>query len=349
MSNRLEFIDIAKGLGIMLVIMGHIEHDYVPFCGSVHIPMFFVIAGYLCDLTKYEDKSCGFVVAKRCKRLLIPYFVYNMVLYLKYLAKLILSHGTVKEALSAFLGFIYSASILLKDVPANENFEGFVFGNGPLWFLTAMAASSAIFYCIIYYVLKHRFDMKKIALSAALLIAASWTLLQLLPVYLPWSFEMSLVGCVFMLFGLVLRNFNAAEFIKSHIYVPVIALVAFALLHHFNGSANMAICVYGKSLVVYVILGMLGSVLMLWLAFLIEKSALLGRAVAYVGRNTLIILAFHMTIISLMVSALTKLHMEKLLNWGGFFMIRFAAGLFGCLILSEILRRITKGAYNAYI
>lgn len=343
MGKRFDYVDIAKGLGIMLVIMGHIEHDYVPFCGSVHIPLFFVLSGYLYDIDKKSDMVYGTTVLKRIKRLIIPYFLYNLILYAKYLLKLVLSHEfTAELGVKAAMGFIYSSSLLYKNVSLENNFEGFVFGNGPLWFLTAMAVSSVFFYFIIYFVLKHQFDWKKIIISSVVLCTVSWLLCRCLPVYLPWSFEMALLGCIFMLFGLCIRRYNIVEILKKNIWIPLVCLIVFAGLHHFNGSANMAIQDYGRSMIVYLMLGMLGSVMVLFISLMLEKSALINRAVSYVGQNTLIILAFHMTIISLMVSVLEKLQFTWLLDWDGFFVIRFFVGLFGCLILNEILTKVIK-------
>ena len=149
MEQRFDDVDIAKGIGIMLVIMGHIEYNYVPFCGSVHIPLFFILAGYLYDIDKTQNRTYGELTGRRVKRLLIPYFIYNMILYVKYLLKLILSHTfTMRLGVQGLLGFVYSSALFYKNVPAEENFEGFIFGNAPLWFLTAMAVSSVIFYFI---------------------------------------------------------------------------------------------------------------------------------------------------------------------------------------------------------
>lgn len=343
MGKRLDYVDIAKGLGIMLVIMGHIEHDYVPFCGSVHIPLFFMLSGYLYDMDKSNREPFGTASQKRVKRLLIPYFIYNLILYAKYLLKLIVSHefslGLAGRALG---GFVYSSSLLYKNVPLEKNLEGFVFGNGPLWFLTAMAAASVIFNIIIYYVLKHRFHLKKIIISSVVLGVISWLLCRYLPFYLPWSFEMALLGCIFMLFGLCLRNWKIDEVLKRHFEIPLLSLIVFIGLHYVNGSANMAIQDYGRSMTLYLLLGMLGSVIVLFISILLEKYSKINRALSYVGQNTLIILAFHMTIISLMVSVLEKLQFTWLLDWGGFFVIRFCVGLFGCLILNELLVRVIK-------
>jgi len=343
MERRFDYVDIAKGIGIMLVVMGHIEYAYVPFCGSVHIPLFFILSGYLYDIDKPQNKNFGELAGKRVKRLLIPYFIYNMVLYIKYLLKLVLSHTfTVKLGLQGFFGFVYSSALFYKNVPAEENFEGFVFGNGPLWFLTAMAVSSIVFYFIIYYVLKHQYNMKKIIVSAVVLCAASFVLCRFLPIYLPWSAEMALLGTVFMLIGMCMRKYQVVERTMKMYWLPVACVLLFAVLHHINGTANMALQDYGRFMPVYLMLGLLGTLVVLWMSLWFAKNNVMNRALSYVGQNTLIILAFHMTIISLMVSALGKLHFQWLLDWGGFFVIRFIVGLGGCLVLNEILTRFVK-------
>lgn len=343
MKNRFDYVDIAKGLGIMLVIMGHIEHNYVPFCGSVHIPLFFVLSGYVYSLEKGSERPFGKVAGKRALRLLIPYLIYNFVLYAKYILKMVLSEGfNAKECVDAFLGFMYSASILYKNVPSENNFNGFVFGNGPLWFLTAMAISSVIFYGINYFLLKHKFDIKKLLLSSAVLIAVSWCLCTFLPVYLPWSFEMALLGTVFMQFGMCLRQRNVIENIIKKPYMLIGNVVLFVVLHAFNGSANLAIGVYGKSMIIYILLGMLSSIVVIYIAYLISKIELLNKVLSYIGQNTLFILAFHMTIISIVIGVLNKLNLESLVEWWGLFIITFPAGLIGCVVLIEIIVRVFK-------
>lgn len=343
MERRFDYVDIAKGIGIMLVVMGHIEYAYVPFCGSVHIPLFFILSGYLYDIDKPQNRTYGELTGKRVKRLLIPYFIYNIVLYVKYLLKLVLSHTfTLKLGLQGFLGFVYSSALFYKNVPAEENFEGFVFGNGPLWFLTAMAVSSIVLYFIIYYVLKHQYNLKKIIASAVVLCITSYVLCRFLPVYLPWSTEMALLGTVFMLIGVCLRKYQVVERTMKMYWFPVVCVLLFAVLHHINGTANMALQDYGRFMAVYLVLGVLGTLVVLWISLWLARCSVLNRAFSYVGQNTLIILAFHMTIISLMVSVLGKLNLQWLLDWGGFFAVRFIVGLGGCLILNEILTRFVK-------
>ena len=58
MGKRIEWIDMAKGIGIILVIMGHIsfrpESLNVWLC-SFHMPLFFFLSGLTYNSTKYSE------------------------------------------------------------------------------------------------------------------------------------------------------------------------------------------------------------------------------------------------------------------------------------------------------
>lgn len=55
--NRLREIDIAKGYGIILVIMGHIltEGSFREWIYSFHMPLFFFLAGAVVSLGPLQD------------------------------------------------------------------------------------------------------------------------------------------------------------------------------------------------------------------------------------------------------------------------------------------------------
>lgn len=53
-NNRIAWVDIAKGIGIVLVLIGHISQNknLHYFIYSFHMPLFFIISGYL-----YSEKE----------------------------------------------------------------------------------------------------------------------------------------------------------------------------------------------------------------------------------------------------------------------------------------------------
>lgn len=84
MAKKID-IDICKGVAILLVILGHsfivfpINLHEIPWCyytgnwiGSFHMPVFFLISGYLFSLS--TKKGYRSLVSSRFKRIMIPYF-----------------------------------------------------------------------------------------------------------------------------------------------------------------------------------------------------------------------------------------------------------------------------------
>ena len=59
-SERYTWIDCIKGIGIFLVVLGHIYKDnYIgQWIYSFHMPLFFMLSGYLM-CTKSVDWKCG--------------------------------------------------------------------------------------------------------------------------------------------------------------------------------------------------------------------------------------------------------------------------------------------------
>ncbi|MDO4975929.1 MAG: acyltransferase family protein [Eubacteriales bacterium] len=90
-------ITIAKGIGILLVVLGHaikqigvedsISTTILQVIYSFHMPLFFVLSGFVSvKILSYEGKEYGSFLKKRACRLLIPYFVVGILyLPLKYL------------------------------------------------------------------------------------------------------------------------------------------------------------------------------------------------------------------------------------------------------------------------
>ena len=57
--KRLTYLDMAKGVGIFLVVLGHIEYiqeDTLKWISSFHMPLFFVIGGILSYAKRNEKK-----------------------------------------------------------------------------------------------------------------------------------------------------------------------------------------------------------------------------------------------------------------------------------------------------
>ena len=77
--HRIEYLDIAKGILIFLVVLGHLmpeEEILHIWIYSFHIPAFFIIDGFLLNYRQFENKEFKTIVHRGIKHLIIPYIIY---------------------------------------------------------------------------------------------------------------------------------------------------------------------------------------------------------------------------------------------------------------------------------
>ena len=83
MQKRIEYIDTAKAIGILLVILGHCKFLYRPELGifiySFHMPLFFVISGMF-----VKPLSISNGIMKYAKAYVRPYFITCFIMFVHY-------------------------------------------------------------------------------------------------------------------------------------------------------------------------------------------------------------------------------------------------------------------------
>lgn len=83
-TNRNKTIDIAKGLAIYLVVLGHLQlqdvNTTIILIAASHMPIFFFISGLFFEKSfqKYTTKE---YILNKTKTLLVPYLVWSMVAF----------------------------------------------------------------------------------------------------------------------------------------------------------------------------------------------------------------------------------------------------------------------------
>ena len=86
--QRENWIDWAKAIGILLVVMGHSVYasgDVTSFIFVVHMPLFFWVSGYLFK----PERTWREVSTSNVKSLIVPYVGFNIIGFLYYLAYLL--------------------------------------------------------------------------------------------------------------------------------------------------------------------------------------------------------------------------------------------------------------------
>ena len=84
-ENRERFLDIAKGIAIICIVLLHVEDGVIPtslntFIGSFMISMFYITTGWL-DGYRREPLPLRELVRKRWRQLAVPYFWWSVIIF----------------------------------------------------------------------------------------------------------------------------------------------------------------------------------------------------------------------------------------------------------------------------
>lgn len=180
MAERIKSIDIAKGIGISLVVFFHCNlgqqlYDLHILVYSFHMPLFFILAG-MCFSTRY---SFAEFTLKRTKRLIIPCVLFTLI------------NVIISCCLHPKTYWNDVILILPEHVP------------GALWFLNILFISELICYPIIIYVKRRR---AKILIS--LFIGAIGIMVSSINFHLPQSIGSVPLACFYILFGYMIKPYN---------------------------------------------------------------------------------------------------------------------------------------------
>ncbi len=70
--KRLRYVDIAKGIAIICIILGHLGNVNINrFIFTFHVPIFFLITGYFIN----KKRSIKEFVYVKFRALIVPYIV----------------------------------------------------------------------------------------------------------------------------------------------------------------------------------------------------------------------------------------------------------------------------------
>lgn len=134
-NSRLQYLDIAKGIGIIAVLVGHtVQHGSFPFnvIFSFHMPLFFIVSGIL-----FKKNDITSLIKKRYISLIVPYVVTVILLMPLYLLKNYIKYGNIN-----FFGYIISSiwgAGFKMSVPSGID------PIGAIWFLLAMFGAQILY------------------------------------------------------------------------------------------------------------------------------------------------------------------------------------------------------------
>lgn len=271
-KSRNDYIDFLKGVGILLMILGHHENIVKNWIYSFHMPLFFILSG----IFHKNEKTFLDFMKKKAKSLLIPYFIFSGILFTFWLVigrkfgEAAINNTSIKES---FIGIFYGVG-KVKGISSME-------WGGPLWFLLCLFIISNIFYFL------SELELKKVIYIEIFLFFISIISQKYIPILLPWNIQRAFIDIIFYSIGYYFKDFinnqNDKNFMKIGLTCLLINLGIYFDKKIFSTLKNYNIDV------VYLIGGLFGSFAVIELFKFIKKN----RIVQYLGKNTLVLLAFH--------------------------------------------------------
>ncbi len=301
MQERSSFVDSWKGVLIALVVLGHVAGGMVHLVESAnsvcfevmhktiymfHMPAFFVVAGYL---WKDKEESLIAFVAKKARRLLVPYIVFGI---LSIIVFCLFSGGFIADAINSSQDSFYSrksavpvTGMLLSLVHAGGWPQGAGFQmNSVLWFLPAMFSTLFVFWLMRRYLLQHVILYVTVLLSAVLLG------FYFKETYLPLGVSHVFYYLPFVAVGCWMRGkVDKWEDKKKWSYLPVVLTcwVCYTLVAVYTPDK----AVISKSIFAYTVFYLFAFVGVL-LSFKTTKY-INSRCLALIGQNSLGIMLIH--------------------------------------------------------
>lgn len=81
-QERIRYIDIYKGIGILLVVLGHTQMipEYLTiWIYAFHMPLFFVATGFLIGRENLYERDSRDIILGRARSILVPYFWFSLI------------------------------------------------------------------------------------------------------------------------------------------------------------------------------------------------------------------------------------------------------------------------------
>lgn len=272
-SKRIEYIDLAKGVCIILVVLLHLSVPEPLNFRALRMPLYFVLSGLF--FKTYEPKVFIF---KKINNIIIPFIFWLVLFSIWYIY-----HNRI--------GLSNLVQIIIED-------HGLLFGitnwidcvNAPIWFLFALFTTSLLFYLLSFINIK---DTKTIFFLCIIMALLSYAL-YVNDITTPLWIASSFAAMPFYFLGYFIQRHNflnkinsipkrlilAAILLSIGYFIYYIGDYPHSILHEFIFNGNF-ILIYINSYAMVIGILLLCSVIK-WLP-----------VVSYFGRYSLVVLCIH--------------------------------------------------------
>lgn len=284
-GKRSPEVDVAKGIGIVLVVLAHCCGGTLPsnVINSFHMPLFFCLSGLF--LFRKNESFRDFI-NKKAKSLLFPCLVFGILL----------------STYSTTLDYVRGES----EIPLGLRYVGLFINTrhnpypGSLWFFLALFLVELMLYFIHKTI--HSSAFRLIVVLAISVMGCLYN--QKYKVGLPWSLDIAFICILFTEFGYMCKQYGVLS--HNSLVKAVLLLVIFTVTFSLNVvvlgyNVNLFSSDYGCYPLFY-LTALSGTYIVYSLSCIIKQNRLLQ----YLGQNSLLIYSLHFLL--LLVVSITYSH-----------------------------------------
>lgn len=309
--TRVEWIDFAKCIAILLVIIGHIlswSHPqykavYIAIY-SMHMPFFFMLSGLTFSVKKEETVSK--FIKRKAKTIFPPLFLFcGIEVFFQVLFENLLSRLSVKFVIE---------SLLFMNGGAFSKY----------WFLPALFVAEIILFGVF-----RLFDnLKCRTFVTALIGLGGGTLSYYLNYHLPLHFESAVFAVLFIYSGILIKKIILGKSVreKSAICIGtglVFVITNIVMLPRYDITDDVFSMTF-RNPILFLITAFSGSICLLILCSTQDKKSIFTE----IGRQTLYIYGFHYSIFGILRRVEFKiLHLQNYLPDSALALIEFTVTL----------------------
>ena len=341
-------MDIAKGIGILMVVWAHIlltgwTHKMIY---AFHMPLFFFLSGMLFKKEKYNSFGTFFV--RRAKRLLLPYFIYSVATWAFWAAFRYIRHDEVSSYLMP----------LLQTIIAQGSGEFFVH-NSALWFIPCLFLTEILYFFI------SKLKRLMCLLLCFILAASSFVFGHIWGAdywfLLPWNADAALIALPFYCVGnLLIKDIGHERILrtvsnnKTNCSLALLCATALLLWSSMAfGECSMGSSSYQCDGWIFILRAFLGCFWLVLLAIFIGITQNISKFVSipikflkWAGVKSLDIMCLHIPLKGICMIVVAKvLHstVDNISNNWLFSLCAFIMTMVGCwLIIIFVVQKISK-------
>lgn len=266
MPERINWLDIAKGITIMLMIAGHssIPDVVSRIIYSFHMPLFFISTGMVTNWSKYDIKD---FLLHKFRTLVIPFVIYSVVVYM-----LLAGIHAVN-----FIDFIC------------RGWEGYA-----LWFIPVL------FFAVLLVRIVNAVKNKYMRIIIMLLLFTSGAIMSYMDICLPWTLSTVPYAAFLIYMGKITRSTILRFSNDKRIYWLILPLTIIVLVISHYWRLDMA---WNNIIPVIPITAgaFSGTALIYIISVIIEKHfAFISRILQNIGKETFVIMAFSQIIVMIL-------------------------------------------------